>query len=137
LPGGFPALTAYDDGTGVWTIGYGHTAGVRPGDTMTAADAERTLELDLGPTAKRVDGMVGIPVAEHQFDALCSFAFNLGVGALRTSLLLQCVNAGNFDGAAAQFPRWDHSGGKELAGLLKRRVAEMHIFTDADYSARP
>lgn len=137
LPGGLPALNAYDDGTGVWTIGYGHTRGVHQRDTITAETAEALLASDLAPIADQVDQMVRVRVPQNEYDALCSFAFNLGAQALRGSTLLLCVNRNDPVAAAGQFTKWDHAGGKELAGLLKRRTAEQHMFSDGDYSARP
>lgn len=135
---GYPVLETYIDSAGVATIGFGHTGpDVKLSDRITPIQATAMLQHDLDETAFGVDAAVRIPLAQNQYDALCSFAFNLGVHALAGSTLLRYVNAAQFDAAAAQFPRWDYAGGKENAGLLKRRVAEQHIFADSDYSARP
>lgn len=137
VDGGMPALKAYQKQGDVPTIGFGHTQGVRLGDTCVPEQADQWLADDLAPVAQRVSSYVTVPLEQHRFDALCSFAFNLGTGALHGSTLLKLVNGADFVGAALEFTKWDHSGGKEVAGLLKRRNAEAHIFIDGDYSARP
>ena len=121
-------LEAYRDGGGVWTIGYGHTAGVRQGDTITQAQADTFLKADVAATVHAVNGMVKVPVSQCQFDALVSFAFNCGANALMHSTLLKKLNAGDHDGAAAEFLRWDHDNGQRVAGLTKRRTAEKALF---------
>ena len=68
------------------------------------------------------------PATQAQFDALVSFAFNLGVGNLKKSTLLKKFNAGDVQGAALQFKSWNKAGGKVLAGLTRRREAEMKLF---------
>jgi lysozyme len=136
--GGKPALDAYQDTGGVWTIGYGHTLSVRAGSTCTAEQAEQLLAADLSLPASSVERMVLVPMTQCQYDALCAFAFNVGAAALQGSTLLRLVNAAAFDRAALQFTRWDHDhSGAEVEGLYKRRVAEQRMFLDADYSMRP
>ena len=125
-------LTAYQDVVGVWTIGYGHTEGVGPRDRITVAMAEAWLYGDVRGYGWGVAHLVKVPLAQCQFDALVSFVFNLGVHALQTSTLLQKLNAGDFQGAAAEFIRWDHAGGVELAGLKARRIAECALFKETD-----
>jgi lysozyme len=71
---------------------------------------------------------VHVPLTQNQFDALVSFVFNLGVGNFRTSTLLKKLNAGDNDGAAQEFGRWIHAGGKALPGLVRRREAERALF---------
>lgn len=121
-------LVAYRDGGGVPTIGYGHTAGVRMGQTITDAQAETFLRADVAATVCAVSGMVKAPVSQDQFDALVSFAFNLGANALMRSTLLRKLNAGDYDGAADEFLRWDHDNGQQVAGLTLRRTAERQLF---------
>jgi lysozyme len=122
-------LTAYQDQVGVWTIGYGHTgAGVKSGLTITQDHADALLVSDIAAAAAFVNQVVTVALQQHQFDALVDFAFNLGRAALGGSTLLKLINAGDFAGAAKQFPAWDHAGGKVVAGLLRRRNAEAAMF---------
>jgi len=124
-------LTAYDDGVGIPTIGYGHTAGVKPGLTITADQAVQFLREDLHSAERDIDRLVTVHLCQHQFDALASLVFNIGGTAFRDSTLLRKLNAGDYAGAAVQFDRWVHGGGKILPGLVKRRAAERAMFEDA------
>ena len=124
-------LTAYDDGVGVQTIGYGHTAGVKPGMTITEDQAVQFLREDLHSAERDIDRLVTVHLCQHQFDALASLVFNIGGTAFRDSTLLRKLNAGDYAGAAVQFDRWVHGGGKILPGLVKRRAAERAMFEDA------
>lgn len=121
-------LNAYQDSAGVWTIGYGHTGGVRPGDRITQAEAEAYLRQDTGWAQQAVRDLVRVPLSQGQFDALTSFTFNLGRGALEGSTLLRKLNAGDYAGAQAEFGRWVHAGGEVLQGLVRRRAAEGDLF---------
>lgn len=127
-------LTAYQDQRGVWTIGYGHTEGVHPGQTITQAEAEALLAADIESAVRTVNETVRVKVTQAQFDALVDFAFNVGAGSFRRSTLLKEINAGEFPEAAAQFNLWDHCGGVVNAGLLRRRRAEAAEF-NRDISA--
>lgn len=121
-------LTAYRDMVGVLTIGYGHTgADVHEGQQITAAEADQLLMSDLHRFEVAV-AKLAPRTTPGQFDALVSFAFNLGSGALQSSTLLRLHNAGDYAGAAAQFVRWDHAGGREVAGLKARRIAESQVY---------
>lgn len=124
---GFRAL-AYRDCVGVLTIGYGTTIGVKEGDVMSVFEATDALREDLADAGEAVSRLVDVALTENQNDALCSFVYNLGAGALATSTLLKLLNYGDYSGAAAQFLRWDHAGGKVLPGLTKRRQAEKALF---------
>jgi lysozyme len=135
--GGQPVLTAYLDSANVPTIGYGHTRHVTVGDTCTADQAEQWLENDLAPTAVAMTAAIRVPESQQQFDAICSLAFNVGIGAIRGSTLLRKLNAADTDGAALQFTAWEMAGGQVVAGLEKRRIAEQQIFLNADYGGRP
>jgi len=117
-------LGAYQDQAGRWTIGYGHTAGVKPGDTCTQGEAEAMLEADIAWAVSVVNHYVNTPLTQGQFDALVDFTFNLGSGSLQHSTLLALVNARRFEAAAEEFERWSHAGGNVVAGLLRRRQAE-------------
>ena len=118
---------AYKCPAGVWTIGYGHTLNVKPTDVISEPAASALLKEELQDYAAKVDKIV--PVAsQNQFDALVSFAYNLGVNALGTSTLLKKHLAGDYKGAQAEFLRWDKAGGKVLAGLTKRRNHEAALY---------
>lgn len=121
-------LKAYQCSANVWTIGYGHTAGVRPGDTIDEAQAEAFLRKDIVDSENAVNRLVTVPLKQSQFDALVSFVFNLGSGNFRSSTLLRKLNAGDDAGAAAEFLRWVSAGGRRLAGLVRRREAEKTLF---------
>jgi len=125
-------LKAYLCPAGVPTIGYGHTAGVTLGDTITEAQADAYLAGDLTGAAAGVDRLVKVTINPQQRGALASFAFNLGVGNLEGSTLLKKVNAQDFAGAAGEFGKWVYStvDGRKVAlqGLVKRRAAEAALF---------
>ena len=121
-------LSAYQDSGGVWTIGYGHTGGVQPGERITQGQAEELLRKDTGWAQDAVRQQVHVPLTQRQFDALTSFTFNLGAGALQGSTLLSKLNAGDYAGAQAEFGRFVHAGGRVLQGLVRRRAAEADLF---------
>lgn len=126
------SLTAYPDpGTGAepYTLGYGHTGGVKPGDTCTEAQAMEWLAEDVREAEQAIERLVTVPLTQDMFDALVSFTFNVGAGNLSSSTLLKLVNAGKFDEAAEQFPRWNRAAGRVMAGLTKRRHAEAAMFS--------
>ena len=122
------SLTAYKCPAGVWTIGYGHTSGVRAGQKITQKQAEEFLKSDLTLYEKGVEKAVRVKLNQNQFDALVSFSYNCGVGALRNSTLLKKLNAGDYKGSSAEFPRWNKANGRILAGLKRRRAAEKALF---------
>jgi lysozyme len=124
-------LGAYLCSAGVLTIGYGHTGGVKEGDLITEQKAEQLLQDDLKKFENGVLRLVRVPLTQNQFDALVSFAFNLGVGNLGKSTLLKMLNDRDYKGAAGQFVRWNKAAGKELAGLTRRRLAESALFLSA------
>lgn len=121
-------LKAYTDSGGVWTIGYGHTLDVSPGDKITQEQAETFLTNDLIRFEEGVSKVITIPVNENQFSALVSFAFNLGLGNLVKSHLLSYLNDGQYENAAKEFPKWSNAGGMKSEGLLRRREAEQTLF---------
>ena len=121
-------LDAYQDSVGVWTIGYGHTKTAKKGMRIDRREANRLLLEDVARHAKGVASLLKVDVNQNQFDALVSFAFNLGVGALSKSTLLRKLNNGDAVGAAAEFSRWVYAGGKKLNGLVRRRDAERKLF---------
>lgn len=120
----------------VWTIGYGHTKGVKPGDRCSVEQAEAWLLEDLAWAEDAVNELVTVPLTQNQFDALVSFAFNVGpdidadtiAEGLGDSTLLRKLNAGDYAGAAAEFPKWNKQAGVVLNGLVRRRAAERELF---------
>jgi lysozyme len=122
-------LTAYQDQVGVWTIGYGHTGkDVQPEHTITQEQANNLLMQDVASAVAAVNRLVTVAFHQNGFDALVDFAFNLGNNALAGSTLLRKLNASDFGGAAAEFPKWCKAGGKIVQGLLRRREAEQQLF---------
>lgn len=121
-------LTAYQDSAGVWTIGYGHTSGVKKGMTITEAQAEAYLKGDLGTAENAVNGKVTYSIKQNQFDALVSFTYNVGSGNFGSSTLLKKLNQGDITGAANEFDKWNKAGGQVLEGLVRRRAAEKAMF---------
>ena len=124
-------LKAYPDpGTGgkPWTVGWGHTKGVKPGDQITQAQAEAFLAEDLAVFEAAVNSAIKRPMTQAQFDAMVSLAFNIGGANFASSTLVKKFNAGDVQGAADQFPRWKNANGKEMKGLVRRRAAERELF---------
>lgn len=125
-------LHSYPDpasGGAPFTCGYGHTGqDVKPGMTITQAQADAWLECDLARAAQVVNSLVHVYLNQNQFDALCDFVLNVGAGNFRSSTLLRLLNAGNFAAAADQFARWTQAAGKTMPGLVKRRAAERALF---------
>jgi lysozyme len=130
-------LTAYPDpGTGrdPITIGWGSTRDeigqpIKRGTVWTQAQADARLADDVAEFAEKVLALLGgADTSQCQFDALVSFAYNLGIGNLRQSTLLEKHKAGDYTGAAAEFARWNKADGKILPGLVKRRAAEATLY---------
>jgi lysozyme len=116
-------LKSYQDSVGVWTVGYGHTKGVKPNQTITQAQADQFLREDLQGAEGDVDGIVtGRPLSENERGALISFTFNLGAGNLRKLL------KNGLDAVPERILLFDHAGGRQLAGLTRRRKAERDLF---------
>ena len=114
---------------GVWTIGYGHTAGVHEGDSIDGDTAEDYLREDLTSAEGAVEKYVKVPLKQWQFDALVSFTFNLGAGNLYSSTLLKKVNRNPDDPSIRQeFEKWVYAGGRMLQGLVERRKAEADMY---------
>lgn len=125
-------LTAYRDSVGVWTIGYGHTRGVRRGDVISMSKAIDYLREDLIPVEREINNM-GVSLQQGQYDALCSWIFNLGVGNFRSSTMRKYILARkSSDEITAQMIRWHRAGGKPLLGLKRRRVAEANMWVGAN-----
>lgn len=121
-------LKAYPDQGGKPTIGWGHTFGVMFGQTCTQAQADAWLVSDISVFEHGVMMAVAPETNENQFSALVSFAFNEGLGAFKSSTLLKLHNAGDYAGAAAQFPRWNLVKGAVSNGLMTRRAKERELY---------
>jgi lysozyme len=121
-------LKAYHCPAGVCTIGYGHTSAagapqVVDGMTITQAQAEDILKRDIVKYEVAVMDLVKVKLTQNQFDVLVDFAYNAGVGNLKSSTMLKKVNAGDFDAVPAELMKWVKGGGKVLPGLVRRRQA--------------
>ena len=131
-------LVAYPDpgsGGDPWTIGYGATGkGIGPGVKWTLEQAEGRLERDVQRFMDGVKERLERYASPPQLAAMTSLAYNIGLTAFGKSTLLRKFNAGDVDGAAAEFGRWDKASGKRLAGLVKRRADERRLFKSADFS---
>ncbi|MEG0341988.1 MAG: lysozyme [Acinetobacter sp.] len=126
-------LVAYDDGVGVWTIGFGTTIypngiKVKKGDVCTEAQAKAYMAHDLKKFELTVNNAVTVPLNQNQFDALVSLAYNIGTNAFKNSTLVKKLNAGDYRGAATQFDAWINAGGKRMQGLVNRRAKEKALF---------
>lgn len=121
--------TVYTCPAGYPTIGYGHV--VRPGETFTSigeAEAEALLARDVGKAERAVARLIHVPLMDGQFDALVSFTFNLGSGALQRSTLRARVNREEHIDVPEEFLRWVYAGGRRLTGLVRRRAAETRLY---------
>ena len=124
-------LKAYPDpasGGDPWTIGYGHTSGVKKTDLITKEQAEDFLDEDMLNAYSVVDRVVKVPLSPQQRDALCSFVFNVGGGAFSKSTMLRLLNQGEYIKAANEFDRWTKAAGRTMPGLVKRRGKEKSLF---------
>lgn len=126
---------AYQDSVGIWTVGYGSTMWpdgkkVQPGQRMTIQEAEAVMTWELTRKGKEI--LSGLPttiINQNQYDALVSFAYNLGVGALLKSTLFKKLKVNpNDPSIRAEFMRWVNAGGKRLTGLVGRREAEANLY---------
>lgn len=124
--------TVYKDVAGFDTIGWGHL--IKQGETftrITEEQGEALLVADLAEAERAVNDLVKVPLNKNQFDALVSFTFNLGRANLARSTLLRRLNAGMYEAAAAEFPRWVYAGGQQWQGLKNRRAHEQALFETA------
>lgn len=128
------AFVPYICPAGVLTIGWGHTNAhgrhFAVGEVWSQAECDQAFVDDMGAYEAAVLGMVRVPLHQHQFDALVSFAYNCGPANLHASTLLRKLNAGDFAGAAQEFPKWCRGNGQVLKGLVRRRAAEALFFQD-------
>ena len=128
--GSFKAYPDPGSGGDPWTIGWGTTgADVKPGVIWTQQQCDDRLAEDIASFATKVANVIGdTPTTQHQFDAMVSFAYNVGVGNLAASTLLKRHKAGAFSDAANEFAKWNKAAGKVLPGLVKRRAAEAALY---------
>jgi lysozyme len=125
-------LVSYQDCSGVWTIGYGHTGShVVEGMRVSQLIAEKFLHDDLADAVACVNRGVTAKISQSQFDAMVDFCFNAGRGSFLQSTLLRTVNLNDFVAASAQFGFWVHAGGEVVPGLVRRRKAEADMFSSA------
>ena len=127
-------LKPYLDAVGIPTIGYGNThyldgTRVKLSDKPISPQYAEKLLLELLPQyEKAVSGCLKNPISQNQFDALVSFCWNVGGANLAKSTLIKKLNAGDINGAAGEFERWNKAGGRILNGLIRRRLAEKSLF---------
>ena len=128
---GFSATT-YLDVAGYPTIGYGHL--IRPSETslegarLSEEEAEALLLRDVASAERSVLKLITVPLKQNQYDALVSFTFNLGGGALQASTLRAKVNREDHDAVPEQFMRWVFAGGRKVKGLITRRQEEANLY---------
>jgi lysozyme len=117
---------------GVLTIGWGHTnhhgRKFTMADRWTRAECDEEFESDMELFERAVKRLVKVPLKQHQFDALVSFAYNCGEGALQRSTLLKKVNRKDFEGAAREFHKYNRGDGRVMSGLVRRRASESLMF---------
>lgn len=129
-------LKAYPDpGTGgvPWTIGYGHTADVVPGEIITEEEADKFLQKDIREVVRVLQHSVTMPLTSPQFDALVSFVFNVGAVQFSNSTLLRKLNAGDYEAIPAQLARWNKAGGNVMLGLVRRRKDEAELWASESH----
>tara|TARA_B100002019_G_C21240209_1_gene585108 strand:+ start:1033 stop:1482 length:450 start_codon:yes stop_codon:yes gene_type:complete len=121
-------LKAYLCPSGVWTIGYGRTKKVKEGDTCTQEQADEWLKEEMPEYEGYINHFVDAQLNQSQFDALCSWVYNLGPTNLKSSTLLTVLNQERFDDVPREIKRWNKSAGQVLQGLVNRREAEALLF---------
>lgn len=121
-------LSAYKDIGGVWTIGFGHTEGVKDGDIITEEIALSYLVKDIVVCEIQIYQLVKVHLSQGMFDALISFIFNVGKGNFQKSTLLRKLNNYDYVGASQEFQRWIYVKGKPSSGLIRRREEERKLF---------
>lgn len=123
---------AYQDTGGVWTIGYGHTKGVKAGDVVTKKRATELLMEDVKEAEESVRKNVKAPLSQNEFDSLVSFTFNLGEGNLRDSTLLSKLNRKDYEAVPEELRRWRFDEGRPLKGLTRRRATEATLWNNGN-----
>lgn len=123
---------AYQDTGGVWTIGYGHTKGVKPGQRITKEQALTYLSDDLKWVESCLAKRVKVSLTQNQYNALCSFVYNIGETQFASSTCLKRLNAGDYVGAAEALTWWNKDDGRVVQGLVNRRADEKKLFLTPD-----
>lgn len=126
-------LDSYVCSGGVWTIGYGHTAGVKQGDKINQDEADHLLTEDLEEFEGYVNNAVEVALDQNQFDALVAWTFNLGPSNLKSSTMLEVLNEEKYSKVPSEMKRWNKAGGEILDGLVRRREAESLLFEGKDW----
>lgn len=122
------SLASYKCPAGVWTIGYGHTKGVKEGMKITSHEAIEFLKEDC-KSVEQYLSRLGLNLSQNQFDALVSFVYNVGTSNFSRSTLLNKIRIGaSVDEIKAEFRRWVYASGKVQKGLVKRREKEIDLF---------
>jgi len=120
---------AYQDSNGIWTIGYGNTHEVHPGDEISEEQAEEELREYLQNIGPLIIRAAKAPLNNNQYSALLSFTYNVGIGNFDKSTLLKLINSKENDKVVQEFVKWDKDArGQELAGLRARRLAEASLY---------
>lgn len=114
----------------IWAIGYGRTGGVKEGDTTTREQEDAYLLAELERISEDLSKHIKVEVTQEMHDALVSFAYNVGLGAMKRSTLLRKLNESDILGAAEEFTRWIHAGGLTVPGLVNRREKEKKWFLE-------
>lgn len=121
-------LKAYLCPAGIWTIGYGHTAGVSPNSFITIQEADEYLHRDVATIEMQLNKL-NLILRQCQWDAIVSFVFNVGIGNFKSSTLLAKIRINPEDNSIMdEFLRWVYANGKVMKGLQKRRLAEMKLY---------
>ena len=126
-------LEAYQDSIGIWTIGFGTIKGVKEGDKINQDEAEHLLQEEMPEYEGYINDMVKVPLEQNQFDALCSWVYNLGPNNLKESTMLKVLNEKKYSEVPQQIKRWNKAGGKVLDGLIRRREAEALLFEGKEW----
>jgi lysozyme len=115
---------AYQDIVGVWTIGFGTTKGVKPGQTVDPVTALKRKIDDISKFEGALKKCVTVPLHQHEYDAFISLAYNIGPSAFCQSTLVRRLNQGDYDAACKEILKWNRAGGRVVQGLVNRREAE-------------
>ena len=129
-----PLLEPMRDCVGIWTLGYGSIYGL-DGRRVTArhraitmAQADKLFLRDIQRTERQLVRLVRVRLSENQWSGITSFVYNVGSGNFQASTLRSCLNRGQFQRAADEFPKWRRAAGRILPGLVRRRAAERALF---------
>ena len=125
---GFSEVAYWDDLGKVWTGAYGHTKGVKEGDTYTREQGAELLSQDVLDVEDRINADSTYPLDQGEFDGLVDFAFELGIGALEGSTLWRLIMSGHPEEALGEFEKWDNAGGHPVHSILVRRQSDKAVF---------